>query len=139
MICHRRELESSAKVAKSWLRQTRCRMQCADDWKTGGPPEVMATLLIRRQRPSYLAFGRGAGLGPPMVAGAFSGIHFIALRSYLYPWAFCNASFVVFMTGYQLLLSFFLNRTASKGTATSFSPIPRNPPTPMIIATFLPS
>jgi hypothetical protein len=58
----------------------------------------------------YRALGCGEGvLGVPVVAGAFSSVHVMALRSYLCPGAFFNASFVVFMTGYHLLLSFVLN------------------------------
>src|ERR1700730_6860550 len=79
-----------------------------------------------------------AACGVPVVAAAFSGIHVIAVRSYLYPGAFFNASFVVFITGYHLLLSLVLNWTALKGTATSFSPTPRNPPTPTISTAILP-
>src|SRR3977135_2110695 len=87
----------------------------------------------------YLVFGRGAGIeGPPVVAGALSGIHTIAVRSYLYPGAAFSASFVVFRTGHHLLLSLVLNWTALNGTATSFSPIPRNPPTATMSATMLP-
>jgi hypothetical protein len=60
----------------------------------------------------YRASGRGEGVaGVPVVADAFSGIQVMAVRSYLYPGAFFNASFVVFMTGYHLLLSFVLNCT----------------------------
>src|SRR2546421_10862399 len=88
----------------------------------------------------YLGFCLGAGvMGPPVVAGAFSGIHVIAVRSYLYPGAAFSASFVVLMIGHHLLLSFVLNCTELKGTATSFSPAPRNPPTPTISAMILPS
>src|SRR5271166_7127255 len=84
--------------------------------------------------------GRAEGIaGVPVVAGAFSGIHVIAVWSYLYPGAFFNASFVVFMTGYHLLLSLVLNWTELKGTATSLSSIPRNPPTPTISTAILPS
>jgi hypothetical protein len=36
-------------------------------------------------------------------------------------------------------LFFSLARTELKGTATSFSPMPRNPPTPMITAVTRPS
>jgi hypothetical protein len=62
---------------------------------------------------SYRAFGRGDGVaGVPVVAGAFSEIQVMVVRSYLYPGAFFNASFVVFMTGYHLLLSLVLNWTA---------------------------
>src|SRR5450756_2732158 len=42
------------------------------------------------------------------------------------------------MTRYHLLLSFVVTRTASKGTATSFSPAPRNPPTPTMSAVIFP-
>ena len=75
----------------------------------------------------------------PVVAGEFSGIQDLAVRSNLYPGAFFNASFVVFMTGYHLLVSLVLNCTALKWTLRSFSPIPRKPPTPTINATILPS
>jgi hypothetical protein len=48
----------------------------------------------------YRALGCGDGVaGVPVVAGAFSNVHVMALRSYLWPGAFFNASFVVFMTG----------------------------------------
>src|SRR4051812_36078993 len=69
---------------------------------------------------------RGApGAGVPVVAGASSGIQVIALRSYLNPLAVLSASFVEFSTRYHLLLFLVVVRTESKGTATSFSPIPR--------------
>ena len=49
---------------------------------------------------SYRALGCGDGVaGVPVVVGAFSSVHVMALRSYLWPGAFFNASFVVFMTG----------------------------------------
>jgi hypothetical protein len=51
-------------------------------------------------RSFYRALGCGDGVaGVPVVVGAFSTVHVIALRSYLWPGAFFNASFVVFMTG----------------------------------------
>ena len=50
-----------------------------------------------------------------MVARAFSGIHVIAVWSYLNPAAFFNASFVVFMTGYHLLLSLVLELDGIEG------------------------
>src|SRR5437868_3785566 len=71
-------------------------------------------------------FGLVAGAaGAPVVAEASSGIHVIALRSYLNPFAFFSSSFVVFITRYHLLLSLLVARTALNGTRTSFSPIPR--------------
>src|ERR1700716_4357677 len=82
---------------------------------------------------------RGSGAaGVPVVAGASSGIQVIALRSYLNPFAVFNASLVEFMTRYHLLLSLVVAWTALNGTATSFSPIPRKPPTPTISASALP-
>src|SRR6266478_4539696 len=85
-------------------------------------------------------FWRGAaGAGVPVVAGASSGIQVIALRSYLNPLALLSASFVEFMTRYHLLLSLVVVLTELKGTATSFSPMPRNPPTPTTSAVILPS
>jgi hypothetical protein len=49
---------------------------------------------------SYRALGCGDGAaGVPVVVGVFSTVHVMALRSYLWPGAFFNASFVVFMTG----------------------------------------
>src|SRR5215467_15079845 len=77
--------------------------------------------------------------GVPVVAELSSGSHFIALRSYLKPLAFLSASLVVFITRYHLLLFLFVTWTALKGTATSFSPIPRKPPTPTMSAVALPS
>ena len=48
----------------------------------------------------YRALGCGDGVaGVPVVVGAVSTVHVMALRSYLWPGAFFNASFVVFMTG----------------------------------------
>src|SRR5712691_6424019 len=100
-----------------------------------GGPEVR-----KAEDPGYLAFGLGAGfVGPPVVAGAFSGTQAMALRSYLNPGAIFSASLVAFMTGYHLLLPLVLNWTALKWTATSFSPAPRKPPTPTINAVILPS
>ena len=53
-----------------------------------------------RGRSLYRALGCGDGVaGVPVVVGAFSTVHVMALRSYLWPGAFFNASFVVFMTG----------------------------------------
>src|SRR3954447_6522964 len=84
--------------------------------------------------------GAGAGAaGVPVVAGASSGVQVIALRSYLNPFAAFSASFVEFMTRYHLLLFLLVTWTASNGTATSFSPIPRKPPAPTISAVILPS
>ena len=54
------------------------------------------------------------------------------------PGAVFNASLFVLRTNYHLL-SFSLARTDLKGTATSFSPMPRNPPTPMITTVTRPS
>src|ERR1700732_1038737 len=87
---------------------------------------------------SYL-FGLGADvLGLPVVAGISSGIHVILVRSYLNPFALFRASLVEFITRYHLLLSLLLTWTALKGTATSFSPAPRNPPTPTMSASIFP-
>src|ERR1700704_5482565 len=68
-----------------------------------------------------------------------SGTHFISLRSYLKPLALLRASLFEFMTRYHLLLFLLVIWTALKGTTTSFSPIPRNPQTPMMRAVALPS
>jgi hypothetical protein len=58
--------------------------------------------------------------------------------SYLKPVAFISNSLVVFMVRYGLP-SFEVTRTELKDTATFFSPSPRNPPTPIMKATTLPS
>src|SRR5262245_7181933 len=93
----------------------------------------------RRSLP-YLLPGLCEGaVGVPVVAGVSSGTHVIALRSYLKPLALLRASLVEFMTRYHLLLFLFVTWTALKGTATSFSPIPRKPPTPTMSAVALPS
>src|SRR5207237_469064 len=94
---------------------------------------------VAPQRIRPLGRGVGSVAGPPVVAGALSGIQAIALRSYLNPGALLRASFVVFMTAHHLLLSLVLKETAVNGTATSFSPMPRKPPAPTIRATILPS
>src|SRR5262245_15744258 len=95
---------------------------------------------ISRRFGARYRFWRGAaGAGVPVVAGASSGIQVIALRSYLNPLALLSASFVEFMTRYHLLLSLVVVRTELKGTATSFSPMPRKPPTPTMSAGILPS
>ena len=80
-----------------------------------GLPESTAAACgesrIRRYR-----FWRGpAGAGVPVLAGASSGIHVIALRSYLNPLALLSASFVEFMTRYHLLLSLVVVLTELKG------------------------
>src|SRR5947207_1333870 len=80
----------------------------------------------------------GAGAGDPVVAADYSGIQVMALRSYLKPLAALSESLVAFITKYHLLLSLVVTCTALKGTATSFSPMPRKPPTPMIRALILP-
>src|SRR6516164_6670531 len=79
------------------------------------------------------------GFCVPVVAGCSSGTQVIALRSYLKPLAFLRVSLLAFMTRYHLLLFLFVAWTALKGTATSFSPIPRKPPTPTMSAVALPS
>src|SRR6476619_2457769 len=97
---------------------------------TGGP-------VHRECEFARYLFGRDAGV--PVVAGASSGIQVMASRSYLNPLALFRASFVEFMTKYHLLLSLLVTWTALNATATSFSPIPRKPPTPTISAVTLPS
>src|ERR1700731_4821516 len=67
-----------------------------------------------------------------------AGIHEVLVLSYVNPGAVFKASLVVFKTKYHLLF-FTLACTSLKGIATSFSPIARNPPTPMIKAVTLPS
>ena len=65
----------------------------AADWTRRLPKKA-------RGRSFYRALGCGDGVaGVPVVVGAFSTVHVMALRSYLWPGAFFNASFVVFMTG----------------------------------------
>ena len=64
-------------------------------------------LEIRAESPMLPGLCEGA-VGAPVVAGAYSGIHFISLRSYLKPLAFLSASFVEFMTRYHLLLFLFV-------------------------------
>src|SRR6202161_4905862 len=61
-----------------------------------------------------------------------SGTQVVVLLSYLKPGALLRLSLVAFMTKYILLLSFMVAWTAVNGTATSFSPAPRKPPTPTI-------
>src|SRR5215831_4788704 len=101
-----------------------------------GPPRPRGG---RRSLP-YLLPGLCVGaVGVPVVAGVSSGTHVIALRSYLKPLALLRASLVEFMTRYHLLLFLFVTWTALKGMATSFSPIPRKPPTPTMSAVALPS
>src|SRR6202022_4895136 len=67
-----------------------------------------------------------------------AGIHVVLFLSYVNPGAVLRASLVVFKTRYHLLF-FSLACNALKGIATSFSPMPRNPPTPMIKAVTRPS
>src|SRR6266436_3516573 len=99
----------------------------------GGHPLRSGQMLL-----AYLS-ERGAGaVCVPVVAGASSGIQVIALRSYLNPFALFSASLVEFITRYHLLLSLVVAWTALNGTATSFSPIPRKPPTPTISVVALP-
>src|SRR5262249_38607870 len=108
--------------------------------RKGPPAPRRRPFEARKDRGPYLLLDRGAGLaGEPVVAGASSGIHVIALRSYLKPLAFLSRSLVAFMTRSPLLLFLFVPGTALKGTATSFSPIPRKPPTPTMSAVALPS
>src|SRR6266850_2123567 len=64
--------------------------------------------------------------------------HVVLVLSYVNPGAVFRASLVVFKTRYHLLF-FSLAWRALKGIATSFSPMPRNPPTPMINAVTRPS
>src|SRR5271165_2956255 len=101
--------------------------------KEKGPPS--GGPFLESPTRSYL-FGAGR---VPVVAGASSGIQVIALRSYLSPLAFLRASLVEFITRYHLLLFLVVARTALNGTATSFSPAPRKPPTPMTNPVTLPS
>src|SRR5579883_841952 len=68
----------------------------------------------------------------------WSGTQVVVVRSYLKPGAFFSWSLVAFNTRYHLLLSLSVILTASKGTATSFSPAPRKPPTPTIREVTLP-
>src|ERR1700689_2604597 len=63
-----------------------------------------------------------------------SGTQVVVLLSYLNPGALLRLSLVAFMTKYILFLSFMVAWTAVNGTATSFSPAPRKPPTPTIKA-----
>jgi hypothetical protein len=58
--------------------------------------------IAPRDSPYYLL--PGLCVEPvPVVVEVSSGTHFIALRSYLKPFAFLSASLVEFMTKYQLL------------------------------------
>src|SRR5215467_2951337 len=103
-------------------------------------PEPAGRQKIHR-RPARRSVGyRLLGFGALVpVVELSSGIHVIALRSYLKPLALLSASLVVLITKCHLLLSLVLAWTALNGTATSFSPAPRKPPTPMINAVALPS
>src|SRR5581483_11280051 len=67
----------------------------------------------------------------------FAGTQAVLSRSYFRPGADFNSSFVVFIVS-RFLLSLEVILTAVKGTATSFSPAPRNPPTPMMSALIWP-
>src|SRR4051794_9002794 len=91
------------------------------------------TAAGQTQGHAYLAPGRGTDPPLPVVSDAPSGIHFLAFRSKRYPCAPFSTSLVVFMMSCHLL-SLFLKCTASNATATSFSLMPRKPPTPMIKA-----
>src|SRR5262249_45633913 len=66
-----------------------------------------------------------------------SGTQVVVVVSYLTPGGPLSASLVVFMTRWTLL-SFVVAWPSSNGTATSFWPAPRNPPTPMISVLILP-
>jgi len=107
---------------------TKAKMQSA---VSPGKRKAWVDAILKGGIDPHVHSGRAEGIaGVPVVAGAFSGIHVIAVWSYLYPGAFFNASFVVFMTGYHLLLSLVLNWTELKGTATSLSePKRRKEPT----------
>src|SRR3954452_15686609 len=119
------------KPHSSWLQRRRYAAQRTEAAVAGGLRNSESDL-----HPRYL-LGRRAGV--PVVAGASSGIQVIASRSYLNPLAAFSASFVEFITRYHLLLSLLVTWTALNGTATSFSPMPRKPPTPTISAVTLPS
>jgi hypothetical protein len=64
-----------------------------------GSPEM-------NRRLPYLFWRGAAGAGVPVVAGASSGVHVIALRSYLKPLALLSASFVEFMTKIPFVVVF---------------------------------
>ena len=85
------------------LRAARWRLICAATAQrtNAGAADWTRRLLEKgRCRSLYRALGCGAGVaGVPVVVGAFSRVHVMALRSYLWPGAFFSASFVVFMTG----------------------------------------
>src|SRR5262249_49336866 len=66
-----------------------------------------------------------------------SGPHVVVPESYLNPGASLSLSLVVFITSHHFL-SFIVGCTASKGTATSFSPAPKKPPTPTMSVAILP-
>jgi hypothetical protein len=73
-----------------------------------------------------------------MMAYLAADTHVVLVLSYVNPGAVLRASLVVFKTRYHLLF-FSLACKALKGIATAFSPMPRNPPTPMIKAVTRPS
>src|ERR1700733_6413246 len=81
--------------------------------------------------------------GPPRFEGlpksywGRSGTHLVASESYLKPGALLRLSLFVFITSHHFL-SFMVGCTASNGTATSFSPAPRKPPTATMRATTRP-
>jgi hypothetical protein len=69
--------------------------------RAAGAPAALSILSAGVQRPS-------SRVPEPVVVGAFSGIHAMALRSYLRPGAAFIASLVVFITMYHLLLFLFV-------------------------------
>src|SRR6185503_5095934 len=109
----------------------------SDTPSNAGRPPLPAASGAKKAIGERYRLGRRAGV--PVVAGASSGIQVIASRSYLNPFAAFSASFVEFITRYHLLLSLLVTWTALNGMATSFSPMPRKPPTPTISAVILPS
>ena len=69
------------------------------------PPIGYTKRAAELLRPSPIPKGPALQRAPaPVVVGAFSGIHVMALRSYFKPGAAFIASFVVFITIYHLLL-----------------------------------
>ena len=119
----------TSSVSGPMPRPTRIRLLFAGERAAGQPAALNRLSSLSRRRIA----------GVPVVAGPSSGIRVIALRSYLNPFAVLSASLVAFITRYHLLLSLVVTCTALKGTATSFSPIPRKPPTPTMSAVTLPS
>src|SRR5262245_13898369 len=142
---------NSSNWQRSPVRERRTQNLCQSTWcEDRFTVALMAKRQIGRDSPTRANSGGRQGRRPlrpatlrARLAGAlllydFSGTHWVLPRSYLYPGAPFKASLVVFMTRYHLSF-FFVPLTAWNGTATSFSPAPRKPPTPMMSALTRPS